>query len=72
MKKYLVSFQYETYKENLIWKFAEEYKNFYFSKNIPRDKIIGDIEMSIGAINGEYGTWIYRKLPFAVGKEFDV
>ncbi len=50
--------------------FAEESKSFYFSIG-GGVNLIGDLESSVGAINGEYATNNPFQYSFAIGKEFE-
>ena len=69
MKKYLVasSLLLSSFTSPI---FAEEYKSIYFSIG-GGINFVGDIESSIGVINGEYGTNNPFQYSFAIGKEFE-
>ena len=69
MKKYLVtsSLLLSSFTSPI---FAEESKSFYFSIG-GGINFVGDIESSVGVINGEYGTNNPFQYSFAIGKEFE-
>ena len=69
MKKYLIasSLLLSSFTSPI---FAEESKDIYFSIG-GGVNFVGDIESSIGAINGEYDTNNPGQFSFAIGKEFE-
>ena len=69
MKKYLVasSILLSSFTSPI---FAEESKSFYFSIG-GGINFVGNLESSVGAINGEYDTNNPFQYSFAIGKEFE-
>ena len=69
MKKYLItsSLLFSSFTSPI---FAEESKSFYLSIG-GGINFVGDIESTVGNINGEYGTNNPFQYSFAIGKEFE-
>ena len=69
MKKYLVasSLLLSSFTSPI---FAEESKSFYFSIG-GGINFVGDLESSVGVINGEYDTNNPFQYSLAIGKEFE-